>query len=58
MKIAVTDASIFIFWIFDQMVNSSYLHPHEACILLEKLMLVNAWLPQSECKKRLEAWGA
>jgi hypothetical protein len=29
---------------------------HEACNLLEKLMHINAWLPQSECKKRLEAW--
>jgi hypothetical protein len=47
-----------IFWIFDQMVSASYLHHHEACTLLEKLMLVNAWLPQSECKNRLEAWGA
>jgi hypothetical protein len=47
-----------IFWIFDQMVDASYLRHDEACTLLEKLMRVNAWLPQSEGKKRLEAWGA
>lgn len=46
-----------ILWILDQMVDRGYLSKSNAHILLENLMQINTWLPQTDCKDRLGLWG-
>jgi hypothetical protein len=46
-----------ILWVLDEIVAAQHLTPQEAISQLNNLMQINAWLPLSECKKRLDVWG-
>ena len=45
-----------ILWVFEMMIQESLIKPQMACEKLTALMLINTWLPMSECKKRIEKW--
>ena len=45
-----------ILWVFEQLVHYQLLSTANAAIALQNLMLVNTWLPASECREILEKW--
>jgi predicted nucleic acid-binding protein len=46
-----------ILWLLESFVNGKMLSPQAAAEKLEYLMRINIYLPQEECKIRLEQWG-
>ena len=45
-----------IIWIFDVLVESGLVSAQMAAEKMEELLSINRWLPQKECKTRIEKW--
>ena len=46
-----------ILWVLDQFVNHEFLSPKGAIIQLNKLMMINSWLPVYEAEKLIKKWN-